>query len=601
MLVGSARYWVVVAGLALAACSSGGESTQVTTTPSSTSTTEEPPATDPPAATEPTTPTTEATTTTVAATTTSTEPPPPALPELVTQSRLVVTGPEEVVFDWTSDQCEPEHIPDIAARAYGNADGEVQLTIGHYVTYRMIGPSLNDVVTDCSQPQLQSNWDPDPSQFNDSEWIGAPYTLDGETVYAVAHNEYRGDTHGSARPGQCPSGQRLPCLDTSFTMMVSNDGGDTFDHVLPPPNHLIATMPYEYRDDSVPSGIRQPSNIIQGPDDYYYLFGNISDQPAEDQWVCVMRTDDLADPASWRYWDGNEFAGVWKNPYLEPLGLDPQKCAPLAFPQLSGSLNEGIVYDEALERYIIVGISDHPAPGEDRWGVYYATSENLIDWTLREGLIELPVTASVADSGADMLFAYPSIIDPDSTSLNFETSDGEMYLYVSRFNFGGGSLDRDLLRYPIAIEEYAVGAPDWTFDAGRDIDSVLGGWVGVNDVEPLTVVDGVLAVRPTGTDPFIENYSVRIPSTYNNLVITMRADAGVENIGQLFWTTGADPALSESKSLIFEYTGTGDFVDYEIDLAEYPGWSGTIVALRFDPIEGATNPIDIERIHFPTN
>ena len=186
-----------------------------------------------------------------------------APPELVTRSRIVVTGPEQIVFDWTTDQCEPEHIPDIAARAYRDAAGRVQLTIGHYVTYRMIGPSLDELVSDCSTVQLRSDYDPDPSQFNDSEWIGAPYTLDGETVYAVVHNEYRGDTHAGARPGQCPSGQRLPCLDTSFTMLVSTDGGDTFDDILPPPNHLIATLPYQYLDDTVPSGIRQPSNIIR--------------------------------------------------------------------------------------------------------------------------------------------------------------------------------------------------------------------------------------------------------------------------------------------------------------------------------------------------
>jgi hypothetical protein len=573
----------------MAACSSGDDAgTGTTTTP----TTE--PTTAPPGSTAPTTPpTTDAT---VADTTA-----PAPLPTLVTRSRIVVTGPEQIVFDWTTDQCEPEHIPDSNARAYRDAEGRTQLKIGHYVTYRMIGPSLDEVATDCSTVQLRSDYDSDPSQFNDSEWIGAPYTLDGETVYAVAHNEYRGDTHAGARPGQCPSGQRLACLDTSLTMMVSTDGGDTFDDILPPPNHLIATLPYQYLDDTVPSGVRHPSNIIRGPDDFFYLFGNVSDQPDEQQWVCAMRTEDLADPSSWRFWDGAEFAGVWKNPYLDPVGPDADKCAPLALPQLSGTLNEGVVFDEQLGLFVIVGVATHPTSSVPHWGVYYSTSENLIDWTLRELLLELPIEAAVADPVNDTSFAYPSIIDADSPSLNFETSDGEMYLYMSRFNFGGGSLDRDLLRWPIAVEEYTVAAPDWTFEDASDIDPARGGWAGANDVDPLTVADGVLAVRPTGTDPFLEVQSLRIPAEYDRMVIRVRAGEGVDNAGQLFFLTDADPVVSESKSVSFELRGTGEFVDYEIDFSEQPTWEATIVGLRFDPVEGVDTPVDIDRIWFPTS
>ena len=160
-----------------------------------------------------------------------------------------------------------------------------------------------------SAPVLVSDWDPDPAQFNDSEWIGGVYTFDGETIYAALHNEYRGDTHGADRPGQCPSGERLTCLDTSLTMAISTDGGATYRDILPAPNHLIATLPYTFDDEGVPSGLRQPSNIILGPDDLFYVSSNISDYPSEEQWVCAVRTGDLSDPASWRFWDGSSFSG----------------------------------------------------------------------------------------------------------------------------------------------------------------------------------------------------------------------------------------------------------------------------------------------------
>jgi len=84
-----------------------------------------------------------------------------------------------VVFDWTTDRCEAENIPDIATRAFRDADGNVQLTIGHYVGYRMIGPDLDHLEMDCSGPINISDYDPDPAIFNDAEWIGSLYTEDG--------------------------------------------------------------------------------------------------------------------------------------------------------------------------------------------------------------------------------------------------------------------------------------------------------------------------------------------------------------------------------------------------------------------------------------
>lgn len=515
-------------------------------------------------------------------------------PEPVIEQRIVVTGPEQVVFDWTNDQCIPEHIPDIAARAFRNADGEVSLTIGHWDAYRMTGPSLDDVTSDCSAPLMSSDFVADPAQFNDSEWIGAPYTFDGETFYAIVHNEYRGDTHDDTRPGQCPSSQRLPCLDTSFTMHISTDGGRTFDHIAEPPGHLVASLPYQYIDDSIPTGIRQPSNIIEGPDGFFYLFGNVSDHPDQDQWVCAMRSDDLADPTSWRYWDGTDFAGVWKNPYLETIDSDTDKCAPLEFSKLSGSINESIVFDEAMDRFVMVGAADSPGVGGTQWGFYYSTSENLVDWTARQLLIDLPINPSVDDPDNDTVHAYPAIIDPDSTSLNFSTSDGQMYFYVSRFNAGGNSLDRDLLRFPIEVQGVEIPAPDWTFDDG-DAE----GWTAEQDIDDLVVADGALTLRTTGDDAVLNSPPIRIPSSFDTIRIRMSATGGPDDVAaEFFFVTADDPDYDGEKLVIVDVIDDGEFQDYVIDLSEVAGWDGTITRLRFDPITQPDRDVVIDRIWF---
>jgi hypothetical protein len=535
-------------------------------------------------------------------TTTTQVPPPDTRPTPLVVRRIVVTGPEEIVFDWTTDRCENEHIPDIAPRAFRDADGMVQLNIGHYVNYRMTGPDLDTLTSDCTAPVLSSDFDPDPDQFNDSEWIGAVYTEDGETVYAVVHNEYRGVTHQSARPGQCPSNDNLACLDTSFTMAISTDGGDTFSDIATPPNHLIATMPYVFDDEGVPSGIRQPSNIVRGPDDYFYLFGNVSDYPTtagafEPQWVCAMRTDDLSDPASWRYWDGEAFAGQFVNPYLgsSATGADAPKCAPVSLPELSASVNEGLVYNEALSKFVMVGISVQPDAGAPTWGVYYSLSDDLIHWSPRELLIEIASGEAVVDSANDLLHAYPSIIDTDSTSMSFETTDDKAYLYVSRFNFGGNSLDRDLVRFPIAVRDVVYGGPEWTFDSDGDTE----GWATESGIGSLDVASGTMTLTTLDDDPSTMSGPVTVPASFDTMVISMRLPEGSDTIGQVFFLTDNAPNWSEANSVVFDVIADGEFHEYALDLSGLPGWSGIVKRLRLDPVAAAGLTVDIDYITFP--
>lgn len=530
---------------------------------------------------------------------TSTTPPPlldivPAAP--VGRPELQVVDGEEVVFDWTTDRCDDEAIPDIAPRAYRTPDGRVNLTIGHWDAYRMTGPSLSELASDCSVPLLSSDYDPDPAMFNDSEWLAAVYTPDGVTYYGIAHNEYRGDTHAGVRPGQCPSGERLPCLDTSFTHLVSADGGRTFDHIVEPPGHLVATLPYQYRDDTVPSGIRQPSQIVDGRDGFWYLFGNVSDSPTEDQWTCAMRTDDLANPDAWRFWNGRDWTGEFVDPYATPADPDAATCAPYAIDTIGPAMNETVVFDERVGEFLMVGVGFDPVGPEPNWGFYWSSTPDLADedaWSVRRFLIELPITPTLT-SCDDLQYAYPSLIDPDSPSPNFETSDGELFLYLSRFNFGGCSLDRDVVRWPVAWVDDEIPAPDWTFDVDAQ------GWAADNHLEAITVADGVAVTTSTGDDPWLLAPGLAIPAEFDRLVIRMRLTAGLDvtSDAQLFWLTDTEPDYSEANSTVFDVRVDGVWRDYVIDLASRPGWTGTVVELRLDPLAGEGRRIEIDRIAF---
>lgn len=587
---------VVVAVTLAAACgggSSGGDEDAGPQTPTAT----------PTAPSEPTTPGPETGETPTPEPTPSATPEGPSPEEIAaarTLRRLSVTGPEEVVFDWTTDRCEDEHIPDIATRAIRGADGRVQLIIGHYVNYRMTGPDLNDLTSDCSGPVLVSDFDPDPSAFDDSEWLAAPYTEDGETVYAVVHHEYRGVTHQAARPGQCPSNDLLTCLDTSMTMFVSTDGGATYTEIAPPPDHLVASLPYVFDDEGVPSGYRQPSNVIRGDDGYHYVFSNVSDYPDVEgvfppQWMCAMRTDDLSDPSSWRYWDGEAFAGEFRDPYREAVDPDDDTCAPLALAQLSASMTDSVTWNTELGKYVAVGITFDAFSPEPRWGVYYALSDDLVTWTTRRLLTEVTTGATV-DPANELFHAYPALLDPDSDSMSFETTDGELYLYISRFNFGGNSLDRDLLRFPVAVETVTLEAPSWDFEADGD----LGGWVAENQLEPFEVTGGSLRTTSTGDDPYMSSPPIDVPAlAYPTLVVEMTVTADRPTTSaEVFFATEADPLLDEAKLTRFEVRADGAPHTYEIDMSELATWAGLVRRIRIDPVTTEGALIEVHRIHF---
>ena len=110
---------------------------------------------------------------------------------------------------------------------------------------------------------------------------------------------------------------------------------------------------------------------------------------------------------------------------------------------------ESLSWNTTLERWVLVGISADQIDGRETWGFYYSFSADLVDWSPRRLLMEVPLPWTVEDSGSDVSYLYPSLLDPDSESRNFETTDRTAYLYYTRHNEGQGSLDRDLVRIPV--------------------------------------------------------------------------------------------------------------------------------------------------------
>lgn len=364
-------------------------------------------------------------------------------------SAVRVAGPKEVIFDWSRDACEPGDFPDLPARAFRDHRGRVQLIISHDVNRRLVGPDLDHLDYGC-EPVMSSDRDPDPAAFNDREWLASVYSPDGRKVYALVHDEYQGHLH----PGRCPSGEYRRCWYNAISFARSTDGGASYAQP-PPPRHLVASVPYRYVADGGPLGTFSPSNVVRDPDDgYYYALLHMIGPGEEVRGVCVMRTRDLADPRSWRAWDGDSFELRFIDPY-RAAGADSDEhlCRPVSNREIAG-MRDSVTYNAELGQFLLVGTSRGYDDRRKEWvpGIYYSLSNDLLHWSERSLVIEAPLVETYACGDPDPI-AYASILDPNSPSRNFETSDGRVYLYFTRFNYAGCERtdDRDLVRVPLKI------------------------------------------------------------------------------------------------------------------------------------------------------
>jgi len=289
-----------------------------------------------------------------------------ATPKLIEQQidelTVEVLGSSEIVLDYSEDKCDVLDIPDLAARAFIDSDGKTQLISTHYTNRRMIGNDLDAVSKDC-HVIMESDESGNPSTYDDFEWLGATYTEDGSTIYAIIHNEYHGWEHNN-----CNVEPNLKCWWNALTSAISQDKGMSYTHQ-ETPNHLV--MPYiiPYNPNSQNWGYYAPSNIIKKNGYYYVLYqaeggGDINPQ----QWgVCIMRTNNLANPTSWRFWDGNEFNGIAFNPYEHP-GESPNghECAVISRENIQ-KMHESVTFNTFINKYVLVGLYQEWLESERRY------------------------------------------------------------------------------------------------------------------------------------------------------------------------------------------------------------------------------------------
>jgi hypothetical protein len=107
------------------------------------------------------------------------------------------------------------------------------------------------------------------------------------------------------------------------------------------------------------------------------------------------------------------------------------------------ALANNLTYNSYFEKVIA---AEH-AVNEIVPGFYYPLSDDLIHWTPKKLLM---ATDLAQNAGWQPYFlAYPSLINPDSTSSICDVTGQSPYLYYTRINAMSPKLDFDLVRIRI--------------------------------------------------------------------------------------------------------------------------------------------------------
>lgn len=365
-----------------------------------------------------------------------------ALPAHAGDLAVTPAGPMETVFDAATDACEGWDVPDAPARAWRAADGSVRLVAAHHRARVFSGPSLDRPGYDCTVVFSGSRRD-DPAAHDDFGWLAAPIPLPDGRVAALVHDEF----HGHRRRVLCPRGDYMACWRNTVTLTVSTDGGRSFG-----PPRFVAELPYRYRGDLARrAGIFSPSNVV-ARDGWHHAFVFAEAYGAQRRGVCLLRSRDPADPASWRAWGGKDFSIRFADPYAEDIA-DPAAhvCAPLSgLPFTIG----GVVRHAPSGRFVAVMAGRRaPVPGaEPVTGIWSSSSADLIAWTPLRLVWAAPLLTA-RDCAQEHAYAYPALIDRDAATPGFEDSDGTADLYLTRMALKGckTGTSRDLIRFPVTI------------------------------------------------------------------------------------------------------------------------------------------------------
>ncbi len=357
--------------------------------------------------------------------------------------RIAVDGPEQIVLSADDQHCldldamgRRMDVPDAPLRAIRTTH-ELLAVAAHYNNLAYTGKSLAALARRDCNSLMASRLDGDPSHFSDHEWLVSMYVRN-DRIFGLVHDEYWGGLYSPSCRERL--GRRDPwadvCLYGNLTGAVSIDGGRTFERA-----DDVAAYPFAFSEDMKRNGIRDPSNLFFNPNDGFVYFMSWVD-PKENQTggECLFRSrDPFLEP--WLAWNGHYFGAKLGSPYKNQATT----CEPV-----SGLWITTVVYSEAARAFVALAYDERIKPG----GVFYRTSTDLVHWSKAELIMEAHNQKYWKKNNTQGPIVYPSLIDPESMSPNFDTISSRPYLYFIRWRVRNGQpqgRERDIVRVPLKL------------------------------------------------------------------------------------------------------------------------------------------------------
>ncbi len=311
---------------------------------------------------------------------------------------------------------------------------------------------------------LPSGGNADPAAYDGRRFLTSTWTTDGKRVAALVHDEYHADQH----PGRCVFSSDLQCWWNAVLSFRSDDGGASFTASKP---LVVAAAPF--RQDVGQGrhrGFFNPSNMV-GKDGYIYAFvsttgwegqhyGATTGWEGQHYGACLVRNRNPLDLAGWRGFDGAEFSVRWRDPYAQKASYDQPVCKPL---EPFGFPVSAVLRHRPSENWLALWEAPRIEGKFPTSGFYYATSRNLIDWSLPVLLAATPIMYQPCGAGESnrngTVLAYPSLLDESAEGRNFDNAGDTPSLFYARVKNNGciPGAERVLMRQKLRISRALDG------------------------------------------------------------------------------------------------------------------------------------------------
>jgi hypothetical protein len=359
------------------------------------------------------------------------------VPATAQDHSIEIAGSEELFLSHKDMNCgrAPRgsglDVTDVPVTAFRRKDGSVVMLAGNQNNYYLEGPSVDRARrTSCASLVKPVN-DPDPAKFTARRWLFAIHAKSYDFVLGFVHNEYHGGnffTDGCKKSSM----NAFECWYGAVGLVVSRDGGFTFETPNPPDN-VLAAMPFTFATGRKRVGANTPKVVGNPNDGMTYVMINYLDRNRDIRaYQCLLRGSGK-EFNDWRAWDGRAFDMDMESPYTTERSGDCAAVLPYVV--------QSVKYVPAIKRFVSIG-----------WNgprLVYAFSENLIEWSQRRTLMEV-TRKQTRRPGDPPARDYFSLLDPTSSSMNFDTLERKPYLFFVQYT--EDRRRRDLYRVPLSIQ-----------------------------------------------------------------------------------------------------------------------------------------------------